>query len=84
MIQIANVVLNQGSLIPIIKNVFTLGDCAPIVGTQVLSYATEVALLEVSSLHSDYPGLLTLCLSLELGCFHQRGGPRYYHRLQHQ
>ncbi len=45
-IQIANVVSLQGSLDePIIRNVFTLNTCAPIVGAQVISNATEEEML---------------------------------------
>lgn len=44
-IQIANVVTLQGSDQPIIKNVFTLNTCLPIVGAQVISSATEVEML---------------------------------------
>ena len=45
-IQIANVVSLQGSLDePIIRNVFTLNTCAPIVGAQVISNQTEEEML---------------------------------------
>ncbi len=44
-IQIANTVTLQGSDIPIIRNVFTLNSCLPIVGAQVISSATEDELL---------------------------------------
>jgi DNA polymerase delta subunit 1 len=44
-IQIANVVTLQGSDQPIIKNVFTLNSCLPIVGAQVISSETEVEML---------------------------------------
>ena len=37
-IQIANMVVQQGEKEPFIKNVFTLGDCAPIVGSEVISF----------------------------------------------
>jgi hypothetical protein len=47
-IQIANVLVCQGTSEPVVKNVFTLGECAPIVGTHVLCHKTEVSLLEVS------------------------------------
>ncbi len=36
-IQIANTVTLQGSDVPIIRNVFTLNSCLPIVGAQVIS-----------------------------------------------
>lgn len=44
-IQIANFVTCQGSDKPIVKNVFTLKECAPISGAQVLSFDTEAELL---------------------------------------
>lgn len=50
-IQIANMVVRQGHHEPFLRNVFTLNTCAPIVGSQVLSFADERELLEVSSLN---------------------------------
>ncbi|CAH8509462.1 unnamed protein product [Schistosoma turkestanicum] len=44
-IQIANMVINYGETTPFIRNVFTLNTCAPIVGSQVISYKTEEELL---------------------------------------
>ena len=44
-IQIANTVTLQGSNVPIIRNVFTLNTCLPIVGAQVICSATEEELL---------------------------------------
>lgn len=44
-IQIANVLTLQGHDEPLFKNVFTLDTCAPIVGAEVLSFATEADLL---------------------------------------
>ncbi|KAL4224603.1 DNA polymerase delta catalytic subunit [Mactra antiquata] len=44
-IQIANMVIRQGEHSPFIRNVFTLNTCAPVVGSQVLSYMTEKELL---------------------------------------
>lgn len=44
-IQIANMVIRQGETEPFIKNVFTLKNCAPIVGCQVLCFNTEKELL---------------------------------------
>lgn len=35
-----------GETIPFVRNVFTLRDCAPIVGTDVRSFQTEVDLLQ--------------------------------------
>nr|XP_019534411.2 DNA polymerase delta catalytic subunit [Aedes albopictus] len=45
-IQIANMVIRQGDQEPFLRNVFTLNTCAPIVGSQVLSYKTEQELLD--------------------------------------
>jgi DNA polymerase delta subunit 1 len=45
-IQIANVVTLQGAATSIIRNVFTLGTCSPIVGAQVLSFDAEARMLE--------------------------------------
>ncbi|KAJ3364525.1 DNA-directed DNA polymerase delta [Allomyces javanicus] len=44
-IQIANMVTVQGETQPFIRNVFTLGSCAAIVGSDVRSYASEAELL---------------------------------------
>ena len=44
-IQIANTVTLQGSTVPIIRHVFTLNTCLPIVGAQVICSATEEELL---------------------------------------
>jgi hypothetical protein len=46
-IQIANMVVQQGQPEPFLRNVFTLNTCAPIVGCQVLSFTEERQLLEV-------------------------------------
>lgn len=46
-IQIANMVIRQGDKEPFLRNIFTLKDCAPIVGAEVLSFDTEEALLKV-------------------------------------
>lgn len=48
MIQIANMVLRQGEKDPFVRNVFTLQNCAPIVGSQVLSFSKEEELLKVT------------------------------------
>ncbi|XP_005098812.2 DNA polymerase delta catalytic subunit [Aplysia californica] len=45
-IQIANMVIRQGDSDPFIRNVFTLKSCAPVVGSQVLSFEKESELLE--------------------------------------
>ncbi|KAK7861969.1 hypothetical protein R5R35_013533 [Gryllus longicercus] len=45
-IQIANMVINQGDHEPFLRNVFTLDTCAPIVGCQVLSFKEERDMLE--------------------------------------
>uniref|UniRef100_T1JE16 DNA polymerase n=1 Tax=Strigamia maritima TaxID=126957 RepID=T1JE16_STRMM len=44
-IQIANMVQRQGDKDPFIRNVFTLDTCAPIIGSQVLSYNRESEML---------------------------------------
>jgi DNA polymerase delta subunit 1 len=44
-IQIANVVSVYGEKLPIVKNVFTLRGCLPIVGAQVISSEDEAAML---------------------------------------
>lgn len=44
-IQIANTVNTYGTSTPFIRNVFTLGTCSPIVGTQVVENETEQNLL---------------------------------------
>ncbi|XP_027041160.1 DNA polymerase delta catalytic subunit-like [Pocillopora damicornis] len=48
-IQIANMVINQGDKDPFIRNVFTLNSCAPIVGSHVLSYKREQDMLQAWS-----------------------------------
>ncbi|XP_043230281.1 DNA polymerase delta catalytic subunit-like isoform X1 [Amphibalanus amphitrite] len=44
-IQIANMVINQGDKDPFIRNIFTLKSCAPVVGSDVRSYEDEGVLL---------------------------------------
>jgi DNA polymerase delta subunit 1 len=44
-IQIANTVTLQGSSQPMIRNVFTLNTCLPIVGAQVITSSTEAEML---------------------------------------
>ena len=44
-IQIANIVKVHGEKEPIVRNVFTLKSCAPIVGTDVRSFQTEREML---------------------------------------
>ncbi|CAN6611264.1 DNA polymerase delta catalytic subunit [Trichomonascus vanleenenianus] len=44
-IQIANVVTRQGESTPFIRNVFTVGTCAPIVGSQIFSFEHEEDML---------------------------------------
>ncbi|KAG8749175.1 DNA-directed DNA polymerase delta [Ceratobasidium sp. 428] len=44
-IQIANMVTVQGETAPFVRNVFTLDDCAHIVGTDVISFKNEDAML---------------------------------------
>lgn len=48
-IQIANMVMRQGEKEPFLRNVFTLNTCAPIVGSQVLSYPKETEMLNAWS-----------------------------------
>ncbi|CAL7945239.1 unnamed protein product [Xylocopa violacea] len=45
-IQIANMVIRQGEPEPFLRNIFTLDTCAPIVGSQVLSFDKEQTMLE--------------------------------------
>ncbi|CCI41600.1 unnamed protein product [Albugo candida] len=45
-IQIANIVQEQGSSTPLLRNVFVLGTCKPIVGTAVLEFVREEDMLE--------------------------------------
>jgi DNA polymerase delta subunit 1 len=45
-IQIANVVTVQGANSSVIRNVFTLNTCSPIVGAQVVAFAKEEEMLE--------------------------------------
>ncbi|XP_026669153.1 DNA polymerase delta catalytic subunit isoform X2 [Ceratina calcarata] len=45
-IQIANMVIRQGEPEPFLRNIFTLDTCAPIVGSQVLSFDKEQVMLE--------------------------------------
>lgn len=44
-IQIASMVIRQGETEPYLRNVFTLNTCAPIVGSQVLSFQSESEML---------------------------------------
>ncbi|KAL5962055.1 DNA polymerase delta catalytic subunit, partial [Taenia solium] len=44
-IQIANMVIRYGDSKPFIRNVFTLNTCAPIVGSRVICFATEIEML---------------------------------------
>lgn len=44
-IQIASMVIRQGEPEPYVRNVFTLNTCAPIVGSQVLSFQSESEML---------------------------------------
>ena len=46
-IQIANMVVQQGEKDPFIRNVLTLNSCAPIVGSHVMSFDREADLLKV-------------------------------------
>ena len=75
MIQIASMVTEQGSAKPLVRNVMTLGTCAPIVGAEVMSFASEEELLKVrASCLTVRPSrrvyscrvLLRMCLSPDL------------------
>ena len=46
-IQIASLVTEQGQPAPVVRNVMTLGTCAPIVGAEVMSFSREEDLLKV-------------------------------------
>lgn len=46
MIQIANVLQEQGSDTPILRNVFVLDTCKPIVGAHVMEFEKEGDMLE--------------------------------------
>ena len=46
-IQIANMVVEQGKTDPFVRNVFTLGSCASIAGSEVISFQRETDLLQV-------------------------------------
>ena len=46
-IQIASLVTEQGQAAPVVRNVMTLGTCAPIVGAEVMAFAREEDLLKV-------------------------------------
>lgn len=60
-IQIANMVIRQGETEPFLRNVFTLKSCTPIVGSQVLSFDTEPALLDAWAefIRESDPDILT-------------------------
>ena len=45
-IQIASMVTEHGSAKPLVRNVMTLGTCAPIVGSEVMSFSSEEELLK--------------------------------------
>ncbi|XP_046489003.1 DNA polymerase delta catalytic subunit isoform X2 [Neodiprion pinetum] len=45
-IQIANMLIRHGDTEPFLRNVFTLDTCAPIIGSQVLSFQKEAVMLE--------------------------------------
>lgn len=45
-IQIANMVIKHGETEPFVRKIFTLDTCATIVGAEVLSFSTEVEMLE--------------------------------------
>lgn len=41
-------VIRQGESEPFLRNIFTLDTCAPIVGSQILSFDKESSMLEVN------------------------------------
>jgi hypothetical protein len=45
-IQIASMITVQGDKGPRVRNVMTLGTCAPIVGSEVMSFTTEAEMLK--------------------------------------
>lgn len=60
-IQIASMVIRQGETEPYLRNVFTLNTCAPIVGSQVLSFQSESEMLSKWSdfFHELDPDIIT-------------------------
>lgn len=89
-IQIANTITLQGQDQPIIRNVFTLNTCLPIVGAQVISSSTEEELLNkwkaflqvnclrpmaVDLLNDAHIGMMRCFVVVSL----EGGRPRYYH-----
>jgi DNA polymerase delta subunit 1 len=52
-IQIANVVSIYGQAEPVVKNVFTLKGCLPIVGTQVITSEKEVRMDKMGERHGN-------------------------------
>ncbi len=54
-IQIANMVSLYGETEPFIRNIMTLDTCAPIIGSQVMSYKLEDELLDVTKLFKVLP-----------------------------
>ncbi|CDZ96215.1 delta dna polymerase [Phaffia rhodozyma] len=84
-IQIANMVTRHGESKPFIRNVFTLNTCAHIVGSQVLEFQKEEALLQAwsdfvqevdpdmiigyNTTNFDFPYLLDRAKALKVGKF---------------
>ena len=60
-IQIANMVVVQGEKDPFVRNVFCLRSCAPVAGSEVLSFDQEKRLLQVGIVLSV---CLSVCLSM--------------------
>lgn len=52
-IQIANLITVQGEEKPLVRNIFVLGQCAPIVGADVRCFKNETELLKVLVFHSS-------------------------------
>ena len=84
-IMIANYVTVQGKSEPLIKNVFVLGDCAPIVGVEIHCFKTEKEMLETwrnfvvsidpdiitgyNIINFDLPYLINRATALSVGTF---------------
>lgn len=57
-IQIANMIIRQGEQEPFIRNCFTLKECAPIVGSQILCYDKEAVSFFLSNTFRRYKSSL--------------------------
>ena len=70
MIQIASLVTAQGQAAPAVRNVMTLGTCAPIVGAEVMAFAREEDLLKVRPGQRIVVPTLTLLGRIPLKALH--------------